>query len=218
LEQKRCGTCKDDKQLDEFNKDRSKPDGRSAVCRTCSSIRSSAWSKDPNNKERVLQSARKFEKTKVGKAVRKKIIQSQNQLPKVIERNKKYRNHYTAERKRNDSLFKLVTLCRARIQQGIKNAGDQKTLRSIDLIGCSWLKLRTHLEEQFQPGMSWSNRIEWHIDHIKPIAAFDITKEEWQRECFHYINLQPLWGIDNIKKSSWYKGLKYEKGEVVYGA
>ncbi len=53
--------------------------------------------------------------------------------------------------------------------------------------------------------MTWDNYGEWHIDHIKPCALFDFTKEEQQRECFHYTNLQPLWAKDNMRKSDKYE-------------
>ena len=46
----------------------------------------------------------------------------------------------------------------------------------------------------------WDNYGEWHIDHIKPCAKFDLTKLEDQKKCFNYTNLQPLWAIDNYKK------------------
>jgi hypothetical protein len=29
-----------------------------------------------------------------------------------------------------------------------------------------------------------------------------LTNEEQQKICFHYNNLQPLWAIDNLKKSN----------------
>lgn len=74
----------------------------------------------------------------------------------------------------------------------------------MELIGCSIEQLLEHLESQFQDGMTWDNYGEWHIDHIKPCAMFDFTKEEDQRECFHYTNLQPLWAEDNLRKSDKY--------------
>jgi hypothetical protein len=71
-----------------------------------------------------------------------------------------------------------------------------------DIIGCSKGELRTHIEAQFLPGMSWSNygRDGWEIDHIKPCASFDLTSHDHVRECFHYTNLRPLWRIDNMRR------------------
>jgi hypothetical protein len=71
--------------------------------------------------------------------------------------------------------------------------------------------LRTHLENQFEKEaercghpISWENQGEWHIDHIKPCACFDLDLEEERDKCFHYTNLQPMWGPDNISKSDTY--------------
>jgi len=59
------------------------------------------------------------------------------------------------------------------------------------------------------PGMTWDNHgtgkngkgmKEWHIDHIIPCCKFNLSKDEEQRKCFHYSNLQPLWASDNMKK------------------
>ena len=52
--------------------------------------------------------------------------------------------------------------------------------------------------------MSWENMGEWHLDHIRPCASFDLTDPDQQRQCFHYSNLQPLWASDNLsKRHSW---------------
>ena len=48
--------------------------------------------------------------------------------------------------------------------------------------------------------MTWNNHGKWHIDHRRPCASFDLTKEEDIKMCFHYTNLQPLWSTDNIRK------------------
>ncbi len=68
-------------------------------------------------------------------------------------------------------------------------------------VGCDVDTLRKHLEKQFLPGMTWKNQGEWHIDHRKPCAVFDLDKEDQRHQCFHYTNLQPLWGPDNLSKS-----------------
>lgn len=84
--------------------------------------------------------------------------------------------------------------------QLIKNGGS-KSVKTEALLGCSIICARQHLEAQFLPGMSWDNHGEWHIDHIRPCASFDLTDLEQQKECFHYTNLQPLWAADNLRKS-----------------
>ena len=52
--------------------------------------------------------------------------------------------------------------------------------------------------------MTWENHGEWHIDHIKPCASFNLLNEDEQKKCFHYTNLQPLWASENLSK-----GCKY---------
>lgn len=86
--------------------------------------------------------------------------------------------------------------------------GKYKNTHSLSLLGCTIAEFKEHLEYLFQTGMSWDNygKSGWHIDHIKPCAAFDLTKEEEQKACFHYTNMQPLWAKDNITKGKKYYG------------
>ena len=42
----------------------------------------------------------------------------------------------------------------------------------------------------------------WHLDHIRPCAAWDLTKPAEQAECFHYSNYQTLWAKDNLCKGA----------------
>lgn len=76
----------------------------------------------------------------------------------------------------------------------------KKCATTVALLGISLEGAKTHIENQFKNGMSWSNAGEWHIDHIIPCASFDLSDPEQQKKCFHYTNLQPLWGKDNQKK------------------
>lgn len=110
------------------------------------------------------------------------------------------------KRLRNDPVFKLLQTLRGRVGAAIKKNRGKKAAKTMDLIGCSVQYVRAFLEKQFQPGMTWENHGKgsgkWHIDHIKPCAAFDLSDEWQQRYCFHYTNLQPLWGPDNIRKGA----------------
>lgn len=74
------------------------------------------------------------------------------------------------------------------------------------LVGYTLTDLKNHLESRFLPGMTWENYGEWHIDHIKPRAAFSFeTSEDPQfKECWSLSNLQPLWAIDNLRKNCKY--------------
>lgn len=79
---------------------------------------------------------------------------------------------------------------------------SKKTGKTMELVGCSRADLETHLASKFTEGMTWQNYGDWHIDHIKPCASFDLASPEKQKECFHWSNLQPLWAVDNLKKGS----------------
>lgn len=96
----------------------------------------------------------------------------------------------------------LPRILRVRFLRAISQ--QYKSTSVINLVGCSMEFLRAYLESKFLPGMNWENRgmKGWHIDHIIPCAAFDLTKLEDQQKCFHYTNLQPLWARDNLIKSN----------------
>lgn len=107
-------------------------------------------------------------------------------------------------RTKTDPSFRLMERCRNRVYCALK--GKDKSKKTQELIGCTWIELKEYLERQFQEGMSWENygKEGWEIDHIKPCALFDLSEQSQQKECFHYTNLQPLWGIDNRKKGNKY--------------
>lgn len=78
--------------------------------------------------------------------------------------------------------------------------GSEKPYGTEKIVGCSWPFLREYFENLFQPGMTWENYGEWHIDHIIPLSSAE-SAEEMMRLC-HYTNLQPLWASDNLSKGS----------------
>jgi hypothetical protein len=118
----------------------------------------------------------------------------------------KNQNEYFINRRKIDINFKIKCNLRIRIWKVLK--GIDKSQSTIKLLGCSIDFLKQHLENQFTKGMSFSNYGKWHVDHIKPCASFDLSKSEEQKICFNYTNLQPLWALDNIRKSNKISGGK----------
>jgi len=124
------------------------------------------------------------------------------------DRYNEYWRQYRKDRKKNDPEFKLINAIRDRINSAI--AKGYKKCKSKDLLGCEISEAREYIEAKFTAEMNWSNHGEvWELDHIKPIASFDLTSIEEQHKCFHYTNLQPLIVQENRRK-----GAKYFKTHI----
>ena len=105
---------------------------------------------------------------------------------------------------------KLCSTVEGRLQQNIRRRmahalqsqgtrkGDE---RSMQYVGCTASELKEHLEGRFLPGMTWENKSLWQMDHVVPLASFDLSKEEERHRAFHFSNIQPLFTKDNMKKS-----------------
>jgi hypothetical protein len=108
---------------------------------------------------------------------------------------------YTNNRRKTNIPYKLSCNLRSRLNSAINN--NYKSGSAVRDLGCTIEELKKYLESKFQPEMSWDNWTTdgWHIDHIKPLASFDLTDKNQLLEACHYTNLQPLWATDNITKS-----------------
>jgi len=162
-----------------------------------------------NNKEKIKKINKKNydnHKDSRAKYAKKQYFKNQEQRKQYArnyyqinknEINQKFNTKFIEKRK-IDINFRILCNLRKRIWKVLKE--NSKSKSTINLLGCSVDLLRFHLQNKFQPGMSFSNYGKWHIDHIKPCACFDLSKASEQRKCFHYTNLQPLWAKDNIRK------------------
>ena len=97
--------------------------------------------------------------------------------------------------------IRIGTNLRSRLNKAIK--GNYKSGSAVFDLGCSIDEFKVYMESKFQLGMSWGNwgRKTWHIDHIKPLASFDLSDRDELLNACHYTNLQPLWAKDNMMKS-----------------
>ena len=114
---------------------------------------------------------------------------------------RKKRNSYAMSKRRSCPQTRLKETLRNRVYSAVKMQNAVKAAKTAELTGIHIQGLVKHLESQFSSGMNWGNMGQWHIDHIRPCASFDLTDPEQQKQCFHYTNLQPLWAADNWAKN-----------------
>lgn len=162
--------------------------------RTARLVSMQAWKN--KNREKIRAYGREY--FKVNKEARKKAHATW--LANNQDKTNKTKREWAQKRRDSDAGFRLSTNLRIRIWEVLK--GNKKSAKTAELIGCSIIELRQHLEKQFQSGMGWDNygRKGWHVDHIKPCARFNLSDPAQQKICFHYSNLRPLWALDNIRK------------------
>lgn len=55
----------------------------------------------------------------------------------------------------------------------------------------------------------------WHVDHIRPLSTFDLSKREEFLMAVHYTNLQPLWASENLRKNKKYVPFDKKPPEAV---
>jgi hypothetical protein len=119
---------------------------------------------------------------------------------KASGKQKEVRKLYKNTKYETDVGYRLAEILRARLRSAIK--GNFRSGSAVRDLGCSIDFLKLYFETIFQPGMSWENQGEWHIDHIKPLSSFDLSDSEQLKQACHYTNLQPLWAKDNLKKGN----------------
>ena len=121
---------------------------------------------------------------------------------------------YQAERRLEDEVFRFANGVRALVGGAIRRGGGAKTTSSEEHLGCTWQEFRAHIEMQFTDGMTWENWGEWHLDHVRPCASFDLTTEKGRLACMHWSNWRPLWASENLAKGSIWEGRRWRHGEA----
>jgi len=111
-------------------------------------------------------------------------------------------NRWVKTKIKTDVSYRIKINLSSKLYHLLKDKNVSKTENTLTLIGCSIIELKNHLESKFKDGMNWKNygKNGWEVDHIIPCKAFNLTKLEEQRKCFHYTNLQPLWQTENASK------------------
>lgn len=205
-----CRTCKENKPLIEFNKNKRQIDGYAKVCRTCDKAYNKANYRLRHPVETIQEGHKKCSGCQQIKPNTEYNRRGSDKLQPECKTcasmryqtwrqqgGKEWENEYSKYRKATDPKYKLRFILRLRLLDALKRQlrGGKvgKTHSALDLIGCTMEELQIHLQSKFIGDMAWNNHgTVWEIDHIVPCTWFNLEDVEEQRKCFHYTNLQPL--------------------------
>jgi len=220
MEYKECKKCGQVKPIDEFGKDKYSSDGFTCYCKECRNLQSKKYyskHKDEiklqkkeyreKNPDKIINTRRKYKyRNKVyykryyerhrEQILGRKKRQSKSDSYRYKRRKRQNNKYYT------DIRFKLDKCISSVMYTSLKR--NKNGHHWEDLVGYTLDDLMTHLESLFQPGMSWDNYGDWHIDHIIPRSYFNFTSYDDPEfiQCWSLDNLQPLWAEENLKKSN----------------
>lgn len=113
---------------------------------------------------------------------------------------------------KHDPVTRISKYSRTLIRNTLKKQYTSKHRKSFDLIGMTGKEFMEYLlsHDSCQADFTADNYGSvWHVDHIRPLASFNLADESQQKEAFHYSNCQPLSVEDNLKKSSFYEGERH---------
>jgi hypothetical protein len=219
-----CPTCNQEKNITEFNKNKTRKDGYQRECRKCCHYHHNIHyhsKKSPRLKENIKEGYKictscnqelplnlfKPGKGRFGVKSNCKLCFNQkwNQYQQKTGQNRKHNKL----KRQTDPQWKLKANLRGRYLDALKRHTSEgkvnKHHSAIELLGCNIEFYKQYLEQQFKPDMTWENHgILWEIDHIKPCASFNLIDSIQQQKCFHYSNTQPLYYSDNRSKKDKY--------------
>ncbi len=222
---KKCSKCGEEKELSEFYFRKDSNSYRND-CIECIQLNRKKYYLD--HKKQIVLKIENYQKENKDYIKQKCKNNYLINRDKIIKQSKKWYENHKEEKKEYDKRYRIknkeriskkdvkrkLKARRENIQIKVKDNlsrrislalhGLNKSLSTIFLIGCDIDYLIYHIQEQFTKGMNWDNYGKWHIDHIKPCAKFDLSKESEQYKCFNFKNLQPLWAIDNLRKGNTY--------------
>jgi len=212
---KKCIKCGLEKSKDFYYKNKRSKDGLQYSCKRCVIILvekrriklkelkpiKKNITEDPdykkkyayNNKETIRQKQKEYYQKN------KEILKIKNNLYRIKNKDKvNEKNNLRIRKKLKEcDFFKCKTRILNLIRTSIKSSGYSKKSKTYNILGCEYHFFKNYIEAQFKKGMNWNNI---HLDHIKPISLAKNEKEII--ELNHYTNFQPLFVLDNLKKSN----------------
>lgn len=209
---KTCSKCKQEKDIEQFNKKKASKDGHDSMCKQCQHEYDEARKEKrkeyrknygpkyyENHKEYLKEKQRQYYQN--NKEHYYEYEKERSKRPERIEYTNKHNIKY-----RQENIEKLRELDRQRHEQNkfsrnfstainmaLKGAKSERHWE--DLVPYNLQQLKEYLEQQFNENMNWDNYGEyWEVDHIIPQNLFNITKAESRdfQICWSLMNLRPL--------------------------
>lgn len=149
-----------------------------------------------DNREKVLLSKKEY------RSRNKEKLSRINKQFRDSEHGRKYHREYCRKWYDHDPKRKICHTMSVLVGRTLK--GNKRSLSWTKFVDYSPDQLIRHIESKFKPKMSWDNYGEWHLDHIRPIASFDISSydDDDFKQCWSLKNLQPLWASENMSKGA----------------
>lgn len=195
---KKCDCCKNSILIKNFCNNKRQEDGKNKTCKDCCNIRNNKFqteNKEYFNQYKIKNYSKLKEKWTINNRSRSKEENAINNKKQILKGNKA---KWSAKQLKTNFQFRIRQILGSRLFFALKGKG-KKLYKTQKLLGCTIKEFKIWLEKQFINGMTWENYGKvWEIDHFKPCASFDLTKEEDQKECFHYINLMPRFKTTEI--------------------
>jgi hypothetical protein len=108
------------------------------------------------------------------------------------------RRHY--RKTQRSPMHQAARTCRNLLHRAIAAARTEKDGNTEAVLGYTVAEFKAHIEQQFEPWMSWSNHGEWHVDHKQPIAKLVRDGVTDPRIINALSNLRPLSKFENLSK------------------
>tara|TARA_Y100000310_G_scaffold267837_1_gene280082 strand:- start:55 stop:705 length:651 start_codon:yes stop_codon:yes gene_type:complete len=205
---KTCKTCKIEKPVNMFYKNKNTPDGYQYSCSSCH--------REYRKKYNIVHCDKNREYNKqYYKKHRERILEHKKQYrlqPCTKKRIEEYerspaRRKQIAVRQRERYKTDVEYKLRRRISASVYDmlVGRKKYKSILQCLPYTMLQLKEHLESQFDEHMTWENYgTYWHMDHIYPQSKlpYDSVDHDNFKRAWALNNLQPLEAAANIRKGN----------------
>ena len=196
-----CTKCNKAKDLSNFGVHSTRASGIQEICRGCKAMmgkfdraNNPGQSSEKSKNYYLLHRDSIIERVKQYSIDNSESIKQKNK--ERFQLNKEKWNQYGKDRAKVDPVYRMKVQMRKLLIKALNGQSKSKTTEEI--IGCTYIELKNHIESQFESWMTWENKglyngefnYGWDVDHIVPLASAKSPKEILYLN--HYTNLRPL--------------------------